>query len=204
MKFKAMLYKLSSDKSSLFSLRKALLGQFMQTNIVNALTESGIVSSRGFVQELTGKIKHKILPALQKPDDFLYVINKVFYKKSDHLWVEAIDTGLWVQFFQGLGIQINLTEPKLIGQLKQSLQILSYRITTLGLEKEMTQRYENFNDAVEPFLEQNRLVNEYINSAGLDAGKDQLRLGTITEALHNCNQSIQWIREQRKMYGSNS
>ena len=90
------------------------------------------------------------MPALQKPDDFLYVINKVFYKKSDHLWVEAIDTGLWVQFFQGLGIQINLTEPKLIGQLKQSLQILSYRITTLGLEKEMTQRYENFNDAVEP------------------------------------------------------
>ena len=201
-KFKALLYKLGSEKSSLFSLRKALLGQFIQTNIVNALTESGIVSSRGFVQELMGKLKHKILPALQKTDDFLFVINKVFYKKSDYLWVEAINTDLWVQFFQGLGIQINLTEPKLIGQLKQSLQILSYRITTLGLEKEMTQRYENFNDAVEPFLEQNRLVNEYIKISGVDADKDQLMLGTITEALYNCNQSIQWIREQRKKFGT--
>jgi site-specific recombinase len=202
LKFKALLYKLSNDKSSLFSLRKALLGQFLKTNIVNALTEGGIVSSRGFVQEMMGKLKHKILPALQNADDFLYVINKVFYKKSDHIWVEAIDARLWVQFFQSLGIQINLTEPRLIRQLQQSLQILSYRITTLGLEKEMTQRFNNFTDAIEPFLEQNRLINEYINLTGKNEEKQLLLLDTITESLHNCNQSIQWIREQRKTYGT--
>jgi hypothetical protein len=32
-KFKALLYQLSQDKSSLFSLRKALLSQFLRTNI---------------------------------------------------------------------------------------------------------------------------------------------------------------------------
>ena len=204
LKFKAVLYQTGQDRTSLFSLRKALLSQFLKTNIITALTESGIVSSRGFVQELQGKLKHKILPALQSPNNFLYVINKIFYKKSDHIWVEGMDPALWNQFFEMLGIQINLTEPSLIKQLQQSLQLLSYRITSLGLEKEMTHRYENFEDAVYPFLEQNRLANEYLKTyeSGGNAGLQRILLGNVTEALHNCNQSIQWIRDQRKTYGT--
>ena len=204
LRFKALLYQMSQDRSSLFSLRKALLTQFLKTNIVNALTESGIVSSRGFVQELRSKILHKILPELQTPDNFLYVINRIFYKKRDHIWVEEIDNDLWIQFFEVLGIQINMTEPALIKQLHGSLQILSYRITTLGLEKEITQRYENIENAIFPFLEQNRLVNEYLHlhhSVGT-ANTQRILLANITEALHNCNQTIQWIREQRIAYGT--
>ena len=106
LRFKALLYQMSQDKSSLFSLRKALLTQFLKTNIVNALTESGIVSSRGFVQELRGKILHKILPELQTPDNFLYVINRIFCNKRDHIWVEGIDNDLWIQFFEVLAYRL--------------------------------------------------------------------------------------------------
>jgi site-specific recombinase len=204
LRFKALLYQVGQDRTSLFSLRKALLTQFLKTNIVIALTENGIVSSRGFLQELLGKIKHKLLPELQTPDNFLFVINKIFYKKTDHIWVENIDNNLWIQFFEGLGIQINLTEPKVIGQLQRSLQVLSYRVATLGLEKEITHRYENLDDAVFPFLEQNRLVNEYmhLSKAGMADTTHRVLLANITEALHNCNQSIQWIKEQRIAYGT--
>jgi site-specific recombinase len=201
---KAVLYHLVEDKTTLFSFRKALLSQVLNTSIVNALTENGIVSSRGFVQELMGKIKHKFLPDLHSPDNFLYVINKVFYKKTDHIWVAGIDKNLWAQFFEVLGIQINLTEPLLIKQLHQALQVLSYRIATLGLEKEMTYRYENFEDAVYPFLEQNRLINEYIYSShakGILLPQPELK-DDIEEALHNCNQSIQWIENQRISHGT--
>jgi len=204
LRFKALLYQMSQDRSSLFSLRKALLTQFLKTNIVNALTESGIVSSRGFVQELRGKVLHKILPELQTPDNFLYVINRIFYKKRDHIWVEGIDNDLWIQFFEVLGIQINMTEPSLIKQLQTALQILSYRITTLGLEKEITQRYENFESAILPFFEQKRLENEYLqlNHTAATTNTQRLILTNITEALHNCNQTIQWIRDQRIAYGT--
>lgn len=205
LQFQAVLFQVSQDRSSLFSLRKALLSQFLKTNIVKALTESGIVSGRGFVQELIKKMKHKLLPELQTPDNFIYVINKIFYKRSDYIWVEGIDQDLWKQFFEMLGIQINLTEPALIKQLQQALQILSYRITTLGLEKEITHRYENFEDAIYPFLEQNRLINEYIfqsSPTAADTGNQQILLANISEALHNCKQSIQWIRDQRIAYGT--
>ncbi len=206
LQFQALLFQISQDKSSLFSLRRALLGQFLKTNIVQALTESGIVSGRGFVQELITKLKHKVLPELQTPDNFLYVINKIFHNRTDYIWVEGINSDLWKQFFEVLGIQINLTEPALIKQLQRSLQILSYRITTLGLEKEITHRYENFEDAIYPFLEQNRLINEYIfKSAATSTAnveQEKIMLANITEALHNCKQSIQWIRDQRIAYGT--
>lgn len=202
--FKALLYQMGQERSSLFSLRKALLSLFLKTNIVPALTENGILSSRGFVQELMGKVKHKFLPELQRKDNFLFVINRVFHRKRDYIWVEGIDAQLWIQFFEILGIQINLTEPGLIRQMQQAFQLLSYRVATLGLEKEMTHRFDNLDDAVFPFIEQNRLVNEYIHTCNTNGSVETQRmlLANITEALHNCNQSIQWIREQRTLYGT--
>ena len=73
LKFQTLLSQLNEDPSLLFSLRKTLLSQFMDSNIIPALTESGVVSSRGFIQELIGKLKHKIIPSIQSPDDFLFV-----------------------------------------------------------------------------------------------------------------------------------
>ncbi len=203
LKFKAILYQLGQDKSLLFSLRKALLTQLVKTNIVVALTENGIVSSHGFLQELWGKMKHKILPELKSPENFLFVINKIFYKKRDHIWVEGIDENLWVQFFERLGFQIDLEEPALIKQLHQSLHILSYRVATLGLNKDIAQRYGNFENAIYPFVEQNRLINQYLHAHQLGKTVEQQRMliEGITEALHNCNQSIQWIKDQRKHHG---
>ena len=201
LRFKAMLYQMGQDRMLLFSLRKALLSQFLKTNIVNALTESGITSNRGFIQELIGKILHKILPELQTPDNFLYVINKIFYKKTDYNWVEGIENDLWIQFFEILGIQINMTEPALIKQLKCSLQILSYRITTLGLEKDINQRCENATNAGFAFLDQNRLVNNFLLHTQNESNH-QLLLTNITEMLNMCNQHIQRVKDQRNVFGT--
>jgi site-specific recombinase len=202
-KFKAVLYQLQNDKTSLFSLRRSLLSQFRQSNLVNAITESGIVSGRGFVQEVMRKLKHKILPALQKPDDFLFVINRVFYQKSDHIWVEGIDQKLWTDFFEIIGIQVNLTEPHLIRQLQQALQILSYRIVNLSLEKDISQRYENIQASLEPFFLQNNLVRDYLQKfANGDLQGAKNMLPDITEALHNSTQTLLRIRNERKQLGT--
>jgi site-specific recombinase len=65
-------------------------------------------------------------------------------------------------------------------------------------------RYGNPDDAVFPFLEQNRLVNEYLLlcKSNPHPASQSFLLANIEEALHNCNQSIQWIREQRIAYGT--
>ena len=203
LKFKALLFQLQDDKSLLFSLRKSFLTIFINSDLQPALTESGIVSSRGFVQELLSKLKHKILPSLRQPDDILYIISRVFYKKNDHIWVAGIDRALWARFFELLGFEINLTETSLINQLNQSLQVLSYRIITLGMEKEVTNCFDDFNDAIHPFREQNRLVNLYIERhAGITTEEKKLLLVNIHENLYNCRQSNEWVREQRLQSGT--
>jgi site-specific recombinase len=203
LKFRALLYQLQQDRSLLFGIRRALLSQFTNSDIIPALTESGIIHSRGFVQELTGKIKHKIIPSLQKPNDFLYVINHVFYKKNDYQWVESIDKNLWKEFFEMLGIQINLTEPLLFNQLNGSLQILSYRITALAMEKEVMEHLDMTTNAIQPFIEQNRLVNLYLERfKSQGENENKIVLINIEEALYNCKQSVEWLREQRGRLGT--
>jgi site-specific recombinase len=203
LQFSALLYTLQQDRSLLFSLRRSLLTQFMHTDIVPALSESGMISSRGFVQELGRKMQHKFLPPLQERNDFRFVLNRVFSHKTDYKWVEAIDPGLWKSFFELLGIQINLTETKLIRQLQRSMQILSYRLANAGLEKEVSSRLGA--SAHFPFLEQNRLINLYIERSGSDyfiSEEKKVLVNNISEALHNCRQSLQWLKDQRITEGT--
>ena len=203
LRFKALLFQLQQERSLLFALRKSLLSQFLNSNLNTALTESGIVSSRGFVQELISKLKHKFLPALQQPNDFLFVISRVFYKKSDYVWVAGIDRDLWKRFFELLGIEVNLTDTSLTKQLNESLQVLSYRMATLGMEKEVANRYTNFSNAIQPFIEQNKLVNLYIErSSQLSIDEKRMLLSNIQENLYNCRQSNEWVRNQRLEYGT--
>ncbi len=204
LKFKALLYSLQQDRSLLFSLRRSLLTQFLNTDIVTALTESGITSSRGFVQELLSKLKHKVLPPLQKKNDFLFVINRVFYQRSDYKWVEGINPDLWKDFFELLGIQINLTETALISQLQQSLRVLSYRLANTGLEKEIRLRFDQHHSADYPFMEQNRLINLYLERQQHSHNEEEKKilLNNINEALYNCRQSVTWLKEKRALDGT--
>lgn len=203
-RFQVLLYQLRQDGRSLYAVRKALLAQFGQAQLVTALTESGLVSSRGVVQEISGKLKHKLLPPILPERDFLYVIRRIFYKRSDYLWVEGIRRELWIDFFELLGIQVNLTNPQVLTQLQQALQWLSFRVANLGLERELTERYEVTNDVVFPFVEQNRLVQQYLalGVGGARSPEAAVVTANISEMLHNCNQSIQWIREQRHRVGT--
>jgi len=204
LQFRSVLYSLQQDRSMLFALRRSMLSLFINADIVNALTESGMTSSMGFIQELTSKLKHKLLPSLQKKNDFLYVLNRVFFRKTDHKWVEGIDPELWVRFFELMGIRVDLSGTELNRQLQRSLQILSYRLATSGLEKEITRQYINEDTSAYPFVEQNRLVNLYFERFRLGgfSYEQKLLINNISEALHNCRQELIGMREQRVQFGT--
>jgi len=71
------------------------------------------------------------------------------------------------------------------------------------MEKEVSVRYKDFADAIQPFLEQNRLVNMYIEKGNsLLPDQRRLLLTNIQENLYNCRQSNQWVRDQRLQHGT--
>src|SRR5882757_3011100 len=82
----------------LTNLQHALLSQLIRADLAPALTESGIPLARGFWQEFFGRLRHKLLPPLQSENDFLYVVNRVFFRSSDYQWVEVIPRETWILF----------------------------------------------------------------------------------------------------------
>lgn len=204
LKFKAMFYQLQHDRVLLFSLRKALLSQFSNTTIIPALTESGIVRSRGFIQELLTKVKHKLLPPLQQPDDFLFVINHVFYKQTDHIWIEQIDRSLWVNLFTLIGLQVNVNEYKVIQQLNDSLYLLTQRAVAISLEKDIIEHLPTSDIHNYPFKKLDEAVHLYLHffedervSTNLDYFLQQVK-ATVDE----CRKQVELISENRRANGT--
>jgi len=204
LKFKALFYQLHNDKKLLFSLRKALLSQFQNSNFVPALTESGLVSSRGFLQESLIKLKHKILPPLQEPDDFLYVINHVFYSKTDHIWVAGIDKELWINLFSVLGIQVDAEDEQVTRQLNQALHILTLRVVSLGFEPEIKRPMGKVKYNYNPFILLGRQIEHYLALYENNVDSYQLieSFVSIMEAIEACSKTVAYISEQRKKNGT--
>lgn len=72
-----------------------LIKSRISTNISNL----GILSRDGFLHELNKRFYNKFLPSPPKEGDFKYLFATLFYKNNDHIWVNAIENEIWIEFF---------------------------------------------------------------------------------------------------------
>lgn len=187
----------------LANLQNALFSQLVTTDLTSAITESGIPLARGFWQEFSNRLKHKILPPLQDENDFLYVINSVFFRKNDIEWVEKILPETWVRFFETTGLPFSVENNTLQKQLIGSLEILSFQVAQLGLEKEIA-RYipENFGE--NPFVQQNYIVHNAEVQVKKEIGTEErvLFFYKLKEIIGFCEESILHIRKNLSERGA--
>ncbi|MBL7747554.1 MAG: site-specific recombinase [Chitinophagaceae bacterium] len=196
---------LKQEKLVLANMQHALYSQLIHSGLTNALTESGIPLARGFWQELSNRLKHKLLPTLQDENDFLYVINNVFFRKSDYIWVESISRQTWVDFFQAMGFSFSHRDTDIKKELLQSLKILSYQVAQLGLEKEVLNYLpdeERTRDTA--FVLQNYKVHE-LESLVLDNATETEITGIsfqLKNIIEDCYIQIDHIRESHSEKGA--
>jgi site-specific recombinase len=187
----------------LSNLHNALLSQLVQTDLTSALTESGIPLANGFWQEFFDRLRHKIIPALQDENDFLYIISRIFYRSDDYQWVEAIPHILWKQFFENVGLAFSVDDKHILLQLMQSLKILSVQVANLGLEKEVRTHLITQNINENPFLNQTEMIRK-IEKSFIEA--DHAELAAVSERLHALARrgidSIEYIRQNHSNSGT--
>lgn len=200
--FNAVLNQLEADPAALASLQQAFIAQLTGSEILQTLTDSGMISSRGFVQELGRKIKHKLLPGLLEEQDLRFVINRVFYRKTDFIWVNQLSRDLWKRLFSLLDISVNIHDSLFIRQLHGSMRILSFRLTTLGWEHEIWRRRNRSVSENSPFVEQSRLVIQFLEQPFGDAATRRSLLLGIQHQIHLCHQEVLWIRDQKAASGT--
>lgn len=190
---------LQTEKNVLTNVKAAIYSQIIHSNLIPLLTESGLTVSRGVGRELHSRFKHKFLPAHQSHDDFLYLLNRIFYKSDDYVWVESIGIPNWMQFFKTLGIKISGSQPQVIQQIVVSIQILSSRLSQLGWEKEIMSFVLSENTKVDnPFNEQQHLVQELdlvIRAKGDFEARHGLCLEIINQ-LEKGQELVNYIRQK--------
>ncbi len=186
------------------NLRHAVLSQLIRTDLSSALMESGIPLARGFWQEFFGRLRHKLLPTLHNENDFLYVLNRVFFRNNDYQWVEDISRGTWITFFQSLGLDLHIDDRRILHQLLNALKTLTFQIAQLGLEKEVLlyipEQYREDN----PFVEQNYLVHELEEwTRDKDRTAPPVTIAAkINQQLAWCHECIDYIRENHSLRGA--
>jgi len=192
--------------SVLSNLRAAILAQLINSNLVPMLTESGITISRGAGRELYSRLKHKILPAAQDPNDFLYLLNRIFFKGNDYEWVEQIGRDKWIHFFELIGFSLSGNEPVIIKQVILSLQILSARVSQLGYENEVNRNIPApWQPPNNPFAVQQYLVYEIKELVLRDNQQPETvrelakKLGAV---LAECAELVQHIRNETAEKGT--
>ena len=187
------------------NLQHAILSQLVRTDLSSALMESGIPLARGFWQELFGRLRHKLLPPLQPENDFLFVLNRVFFRNHDYIWVEDIPRSDWIAFFETLGLSLHIDDKRILRQLLLSLNTLSFQVAQLGLEKEVLhyipEQYRHDN----PFVQQTYLIHELEEILAGEGDIHKALIGIaekIGQKVAWCHECIDHVRENHSQQGA--
>lgn len=142
----------------------ALIANFHQ---VSLYSDSGILGNEGFFSAMHQRLAWRLLPPVRQSNQLRDLFEVAFHKKSDPRWIANIDDQDWHELFQILGRVKGRQDLRFEARSRvlSAIMIISYRITAIGLEPELTRAYPAINEFKSPFLVQNREVIDYVETA---------------------------------------
>ncbi|MBC7405555.1 MAG: site-specific recombinase [Cytophaga sp.] len=164
---RALCYLLIKQDNSRLALSTYLRNIFVTRKLIHLLTDTGITQNKGFWGAAWTAIVDKFLPPLINDDYLKDIFGQLFDHKHDHQWVSGVEDQIWLDLITVLGFSVDDIGQTNIGLIQETLsaiQVLSYRISAIGLESELVRNYPTIERFESPFLRQNDEVNEYIDS----------------------------------------
>ncbi|MCS4432884.1 site-specific recombinase [Aquiflexum gelatinilyticum] len=200
---------LKKDPELIVMFRSYLKALFDQKQYIQILSESGILTGKGFFPEAFERINTYFLPKVYDEMDVMAIFVSVFHKKWDYLWISDIPTEDYADFFELLGcIEIeNLSEKdRLISQSLNSILVLSQRISALGLEPEILSKLPELEYFDSPFIVQNKSVFDYVdqfqNIEDFDKSDQNTDFKHLMVMLSQCEEYLLLIRKDKKKFGT--
>jgi site-specific recombinase len=129
-------------------------------------SDQGILSNEGFFTTLMQRLAWRVLPPLQSEHQISALFKIAFYKSSDIKWLSQIKPEQWHRLSYCLSK--SHPEAELMqsaqNQLLNALMILSYRVTAMGLERDLMRIDPSIDEFESPFMAQNRETLAFIES----------------------------------------
>ncbi len=178
-------------------------------HLVPLLTNSGILTNKGFFTEAFERFNSRLLPRAYADTDHSGTFNAVFHESWDYLWINEIPHEDWISLFEILGLQEvdDLDHPnQVLGQLINSIIVLSQRVGSLGIEQEILSKLPELEEFDSPFMVQNRDIFEYLSQAqdseNFDRSDQNPDYKHILVMLNQCSDYSQAIRKNKRKFGA--
>jgi len=185
-----------------------LLGRVVSKHsFLRLFTESGLMNEDSFFTQVKNRIFNRILPVVYDDNDAVNLVDLLFSRRDDWKWVHAIPDEDWQAFFAQIEIREIYQLPrdhKLVLQLLNSIQIMSLRITALGIKREILEKLPQLEEFDSPFMAQNSETTAYLQHFQQDEfdqsiqNRDYLHIQVM---LDQCEEYIDVIRDNKTTWG---
>lgn len=128
-------------------------------------TDTGILSNEGVWSAFRRRLGEKLLPGEYRDGYLKDVFGQVFARKDDYLWVSAVPDTVWLEVWQAMQFGEGQHERDARNtrlELLEAAQVLSYRISAIGLEPELVRNHPAIEQFESPFLTQNVALRDYL------------------------------------------
>jgi len=119
------------------------------------LSDAGILQDVDFLFEVRKRIFAKLLPFQPKKDSLEYVLNQVFYKDTDAIWVNKIPFSELEELYDLLlfsSIYETAKEDSVLSELLLSMNIITQRISGRAMETDVSKMVPEYDNLDSPFV----------------------------------------------------
>lgn len=157
-------YLLTSRPRYASALRRYLFSVVSARKLVHLCTDTGITLSESFFYAAWLRLAYKILPPLNNDDYLRDVFGTLFNHADDYIWIHGVDEKVWLSLINAIDFRVRPPAKldNILNELLSAIQVLSYRISAIGLEPELVRNYPDIERYESAFLRQNDEVNSYV------------------------------------------
>lgn len=162
---RALAFQLGQRDDHRRALRDYLAGVVGSRRMVPLFSDSGILSNEGLWSALRNRLGAKLLPAEYRDEYLKDVLGRVFDHPDDYRWVSAVPDAVWLDLWQALRFdESDHGAAARHGRLElvEAAQVLSYRISAIGLEPELVRNHPAIERFESPFLTQSVELRDYL------------------------------------------
>ncbi|WP_434626643.1 site-specific recombinase [Chromobacterium sp. CV08] len=189
------------------ALRQTLCTLLAESRQIPLYTEAGILANDGFGTTLLRRLGERALPMPYNPDSLRDRFGLLFCHRHDYRWLAAVPDATWHALWRALAWseaprQDSERHTRL--QLLESVQVLSARITAIGLEPELVRVCPEVERFASPFMHLNAEVQRYVDGyhqALIDGTAPTEDEKQVLVLLEQCEAILAKVRKNAARYG---
>ena len=150
-----LLHELKENQTFREGLSRYISGLITHKKFNKILTDAGILTNADFIYEVRKRLFAKLIPEQPEKNTLEYILNQVFFYKTDPVWINKIPLQQIEQLFDLLKFRTIYNDSKSgspLSELVFAIEVLIHRIAGRALETEVIAMVPEYENLESPFL----------------------------------------------------